>query len=99
MEDMILHFEYEPVNVCSKLMVLDVDVETTEIIMVKIIGGCDGNRKAVASLVRGLTLQQAIYRLKGITCGSRKTSCGDQFAIACELTLKQIEEMKKEVDK
>ncbi len=96
MEKRILHFEYEPINVCSKLMVLDVDIETTKIVMVKILGGCDGNRKAVASLVRGLTLQEAIDKLKGITCGVRKTSCGDQFAIACELTLEKIKKIKED---
>lgn len=81
-------FEYTPINVCSKKMIIEVDGET--IVNVEIIGGCDGNRKAVASLVTGLTLEEVIKKLKGITCGKKTTSCADQLATACEMILKEI---------
>ena len=45
-------------------------------------GGCSGNLKALAALTEGMTVDQVKERLLGITCGSKKTSCSDQFAQA-----------------
>lgn len=45
-------------------------------------GGCDGNLKAMARLVEGLPVADVVQRLQGITCGAKKTSCGDQLARA-----------------
>lgn len=80
-------FEFIPENVCSKEMYIVVN-EDDLIIEVSIIGGCDGNRKAIAKLVEGLTLQQVIIKVRGITCGNKATSCADQLAIGCEMILK-----------
>ena len=81
-------YEYIPVNVCSKKMYITVVNKT--VTKVEIIGGCDGNRKAVAALVEGLTLEEVIRKLRGITCGKNRTSCADQLAIACENILEEI---------
>lgn len=81
-----LQYRFVPVGVCSKLMFITVNKEMV-VTEVEIIGGCDGNRKAVARLVEGLTLQEVIRKIRGITCGNKHTSCADQLAIACELIL------------
>ena len=80
--------EYIPQNVCSQKMIITVDGDIVQ--HVEILGGCHGNRQAVAKLVEGLTIDQVIEKLDGIECrGSRtgKTSCPDQLAQALK-TLK-----------
>lgn len=44
--------------------------------------GCNGNTKGIGALVQGMTIDEAIARLGGITCGKRPTSCPDQLANA-----------------
>ena len=80
--------EYIPENVCSRKMIITVDVDIVK--HVEIIGGCHRNRQAVAKLVEGLSIDQVIEKLDGIECrGSRTglTSCPDQLAKALK-TLK-----------
>lgn len=50
----------------------------------RFIGGCMGNTQGVAALVKGMKVEEAISRLKGIQCGLRGTSCPDQLACALE---------------
>lgn len=79
--------EYTPKNVCAQKMVITVDNGIVK--HVEIIGGCQGNRQAVAKLVEGLSIDDVISKLEGIECrGSRTglTSCPDQLAQA----LKQL---------
>lgn len=45
-------------------------------------GGCHGNLQGVAALVKGRKAEDVIGVLKGIRCGSKMTSCPDQFARA-----------------
>lgn len=74
-------------GVCSRSTT--VEIENGIIKDVKIIGGCDGNIKGLISLVKGLEVNDAIGRLKGITCGSKASSCPDQLAIALEEAISQ----------
>ena len=48
------------------------------------VGGCMGNTQGVAALVKGMRVEDAVARLKGIQCGARGTSCPDQLARALE---------------
>ena len=75
-------YKYEPTGVCSREM--QIEVENDIIKSVKIIGGCDGNTKGIASLLVGMHIDEAIKRLKGIDCKGRGTSCPDQLAKALE---------------
>ena len=75
-------YVYEPKGVCSREM--QIEVEDDIIKSVRIIGGCDGNTKGVASLLIGMKVDEAVKRLKGIDCRGRGTSCPDQLAIALE---------------
>ena len=49
---------------------------------VNMVGGCSGNTQGIASLVRGMDIDEVIRRLEGIDCGGRGTSCPDQLAKA-----------------
>ncbi|MBR4071807.1 MAG: TIGR03905 family TSCPD domain-containing protein [Clostridia bacterium] len=56
---------------------------------VSFVGGCNGNLKAISRLVEGMEAEKVINILKGNTCGFKKTSCADQFAIALSEALAQ----------
>ncbi|MBE6596698.1 MAG: TIGR03905 family TSCPD domain-containing protein [Ruminococcaceae bacterium] len=74
------HIEYTPQGVCSRK--IDIDVEDGIITKVKFSGGCAGNTQGVASLLVGMTVDDAIERLSGIRCGFKSTSCPDQLSKA-----------------
>lgn len=74
------HIEYTTKGVCSRK--IDIDVEDGKILKVQFLGGCSGNTQGVASLLVGMTVDEAIERLSGIHCGPRPTSCPDQVARA-----------------
>ena len=75
-------YSYIPRGTCSRKMT--VDVENDIIKDVKIEGGCSGNLQGITNLVRGMKVQDAIDKMKGIRCGFKSTSCPDQLAIALE---------------
>ena len=75
-------YTYTPRGTCSRKMV--VDVENDIIRDVKIEGGCNGNLQGISNLVKGMKVQDAIDKMKGIKCGFKNTSCPDQLAIALE---------------
>lgn len=81
-------YQYEPKDVCS--MQMNIEVEDEIIKNVEIIGGCAGNTQGVSVLVKGMNINEAIKRLKGIDCRGRGTSCPDQLAIALERIKEQI---------
>ena len=74
------HITYKTQSVCSRS--IDIDVEDGIIISVKFNGGCAGNTQGVASLLKGMKVEEAIERLEGIRCGFKPTSCPDQLARA-----------------
>ena len=71
---------YTPRGVCSRQMT--VEAENGVITDVQVLGGCDGNLKGLMSLLKGMSVEQAISRLEGIRCGMKATSCPDQLAQA-----------------
>lgn len=77
-----MHHTYKTKGTCSTQ--IDFDIENNKIYNVKYTGGCNGNLKAISSLVEGQETDKVIERLNGITCGFKKTSCGDQLAKALE---------------
>ena len=79
------HIEYSPNGVCSRK--IDIDIEDGIIQKVVFTGGCAGNTQGVASLLVGMTVEDAIARLDGIKCGFRPTSCPDQLAKALKKSL------------
>lgn len=82
-----MKYEYAPKGVCSQSIELEMDGDTIK--DVKFYGGCNGNLKGIASLVRGMTAEQVIERCSGIRCGFKNTSCPDQLAKALEGYLRE----------
>ncbi len=77
---MTKHIEYNTKGTCSRKIILD--VEDDVIVDCKFVAGCPGNTVGVATLVKGMKVDDAIARLKGIKCGLKSTSCPDQLASA-----------------
>lgn len=78
-----MEFKYTPDGrVCSQEMIIEINENKIE--KVTIVGGCPGNTIGVSHLVVGMTVDEAIKKLKGIPCGARGTSCPDQLAKALE---------------
>ena len=80
-------FTYQTKGVCSRS--IDIEIDGDIIQSVRYNGGCSGNTQGVASLVRGMSVQDAIERLSGIKCGFKSTSCPDQLAVALREYLNQ----------
>ncbi len=80
-------YSFRPQGVCS--MEMTVELENDVINNVQIKGGCPGNSLGVSSLVKGMKIEEAIKRLKGIDCRGKGTSCPDQLA-------KGLEKIKEE---
>lgn len=49
--------------------------------------GCNGNAKGIGALIKGMKVDEAIRRLKGIDCAGRGTSCPDQLARVLEAAM------------
>ena len=65
-------------KVCSKQ--IDIQIKDGVIQSVVYTRGCEGNAKGIGALIKDMTVEEAIKRLDGITCGKRGTSCPDQLA-------------------
>ena len=76
------HVEYKTSGTCSRMVI--VDIEDGIVTDCSFVGGCPGNTVGVATLVKGMKVEEAIERLKGIKCGFKPTSCPDQLAKAIE---------------
>ena len=72
--------EFKPTGVCAR----NIKYEVNEGIVSSVYfdGGCPGNSQGISRLVEGMEINDVINRLQGIKCGSRGTSCPDQFAKA-----------------
>ena len=73
-------YEFKTSGTCSQRILFD--IEDGKVRNVKFIGGCNGNLKGIAALVEGMDVDAVIERVRGITCGMKKTSCPDQLAQA-----------------
>ena len=77
---------YTTRGVCSRR--IHIDVEDGIVKKVVFEGGCAGNTQGVAALAEGMPIDEVIYKLEGIRCGFKATSCPDQLA-------KALKEFKK----
>jgi uncharacterized protein (TIGR03905 family) len=75
-------YEYETSGTCSTR--INFNINDGKLSNVSFENGCNGNLKAIAILVDGMDAEEAVKKLKGIRCGNKKTSCGDQLAKAIE---------------
>lgn len=74
-------YHYKTKGTCSREIEIEIQGDVIE--SVRFIGGCTGNTAGVAALARGVKVDEAIDRLKGIQCRNG-TSCPDQLARALE---------------
>ena len=74
---MVKEITYRPQGVCSRAY--HIVASDGVIDSIDIVGGCDGNLKAISKLVEGMTVDEVAAALEGNTCGRRATSCADQL--------------------
>lgn len=75
------YMEYVTHGTCSRLINIDVDADGI-IRNLSFVGGCNGNLKGICALCVGKKATDVKQTLKGITCGTKTTSCPDQLATA-----------------
>ncbi|OOB78367.1 MAG: TIGR03905 family protein [Epulopiscium sp. Nuni2H_MBin001] len=73
---------YKTKGVCATEILFD--VKDNHIVDVQFVKGCQGNTLGLTHLLRGMEVNEAINKLKGIDCRGRGTSCPDQIALALE---------------
>lgn len=74
---------------CSRATTVTLKEDGT-IETIQVEGGCNGNLKGIANLLKGMKAEEAIGRMQGITCGLRPTSCPDQIAKALKSAMQQL---------
>lgn len=82
-------YEFKTFGVCAKK--IKFEVEDNRVKSVEFEGGCNGNLQGISTLVEGMKVGEVIEKLRGISCGSKDTSCPDQLTRALE----ELEEQKK----
>lgn len=80
-------YSYGTKGVCSQKITFN--LENGIVSDVSFYGGCNGNLKGIAKLVEGMKAEDIIEKIKGTTCGFKRTSCPDQLATALEEALKE----------
>jgi uncharacterized protein (TIGR03905 family) len=75
-----MRYEYKTNGTCSRSILFD--VEDGKVKNVEFLGGCNGNLKGISALIEGMSVEEVISRVEGITCGMKSTSCPDQLAQA-----------------
>lgn len=76
-----MQFSYATAGSCATR--IDIEIDGGVIVAARFVNGCAGNTRAVAALVQGMPVVEAVRRLKGIACQG-DTSCPDQLARALE---------------
>ena len=75
-----MHYTYKTNGTCSSM--IDFDIVDGKLHNITYTGGCNGNLKAIGSILEGADAKFVVERLSGIRCGFKDTSCGDQLARA-----------------
>ena len=80
-----MKFNYKTTGTCSSN--ISFDIEDGIIRNLVFTGGCNGNLKAISTLVNGKNAAEIADVLRGNQCGPRATSCADQLARAIDEAL------------
>ena len=78
-------YKYRTKGTCSRT--IEFELNNGVLSNVYFEGGCNGNLKGIASLVKGMKAEEVIERCSGISCGFKSTSCPDQLARALKEAL------------
>ncbi len=76
---------YKTSGVCATE--INFEVKDNVIENVEFVRGCPGNTLGLTALIKGMTVEEAVTRLKGIDCRGKGTSCPDQLSKALEAYL------------
>ena len=76
---------YQTTGTCSSK--IELELEDGVLGDIAFTGGCNGNLQGIAALVKGMDAREAAQKLRGLRCGTKKTSCPDQLALAIEQAL------------
>ena len=82
-----MQYEHTNRGTCSRSIIFE--IEDGKVHNVTYIGGCNGNLQGISKLVEGMTPEEVIQRLEGISCGGKPTSCPDQLAQAMKEVIAQ----------
>ena len=74
------HYTYATRGTCART--IDFDIEDGKLSNIKFEGGCNGNLKAIGTLLEGADASETAQKLAGNSCGPRPTSCADQLSRA-----------------
>lgn len=85
-----MRYVYKTAGTCSNGIEFDIEDGVVKNVVFK--NGCEGNLKAIARFVDGLTPNEIETKCRGIVCGRRKTSCADQLALAVKKAEKENEQ-------
>ena len=75
-----MRHSFSPRGVCASK--IEFDLTNGKVHDLVFTSGCDGNLKAIATLVEGMEAERVVSLLSGNTCGYKNTSCADQLARA-----------------
>ncbi len=75
-----MEISYKTKGVCSRTIFIEVEDDIVK--NVRFEGGCSGNTQGVATLVKGMRVEDVIEKLQNIKCGFKNTSCPAQLAEA-----------------
>jgi len=78
---------YKTKGVCSKKIDFELDQDIVR--NIQFYGGCDGNLKALSTLLDGMKADEITKKLAGNRCGLKSTSCADQLCQAIDGALKE----------
>ncbi|MCL2412438.1 MAG: TIGR03905 family TSCPD domain-containing protein [Treponema sp.] len=75
-------YEFKTDGTCSSK--IQFEIKDGKVYSVSFEKGCTGNLKALGILIEGMDAAEVVQKLKGLKCGAKNTSCGDQLAVAIE---------------
>jgi len=80
-------YSYVPQGVCPREINFELNGDKVE--NLSFLGGCNGNLKALSTMINGKTVQEISTLFKGQTCGKKESSCMDQLVISLENALEE----------
>ena len=80
-----MSYSYVPQGVCPKEINFELNEDKVE--NLSFVGGCNGNLKALSTMINGKTVAEVSTLFKGQTCGKKESSCMDQLVISLENAL------------
>lgn len=78
--------KFNPTGVCCREINFELN-DDNKVTDVEFIGGCPGNMLGIRSLAIGMDANEIADKFANIRCGSKETSCPDQFAKALKEVL------------